>query len=275
MTNTNQTDEQTIAQDMLQTAITNAWMMKPMIDHGDGRTHVVLPKGFELHETTNVDRLPEHIEQLVEVDDRASLVAYANRFSDERSILIADFDAITIGAQLDWHRNNTGDIAPQHCTHLCNLIMRDSLEYERWNRIEGTLRDQVEFAQFLEENVADVINPESSDLLEICRDLEAAKSASFRSGVRLENGDRSFKYEDETRVAGAITVPTEITLLIPLFFGEMPVEVKAKFRFRVTPDGLKLGVFWHRVEYQRRATFFQIATRAAEETGLPVFNGRR
>ena len=37
--------------------------------------------------------------------------------------------------------------------------------------------------------------------------------------------------------------------------------------------GLMMGFQWHRVEYQRRAHFAEIATKAAEETGLPVFAG--
>jgi len=53
-----------------------------------------------------------------------------------------------------------------------------------------------------------------------------------------------------------------------------PDALTAKFRWRPTGEGLLLGFVWHRVEYMRRARFTQIATAAAEDTGLPVIAGR-
>lgn len=246
----------------------------PIIDHDDGRRHVFVPQGFTLQDTTSPDHLPDHIKQAVTVDDRASLSAYANRFSDTRSILIADYDAGRIAAYLDWHFHNDEALAPQHATHRATLALRDSEEWDRWDRMEGALHAQDEFAFFIEENVADITDPDHSDMLEICRDLEATQGVAFKSGTRLESGDRSFVYESETKVKGKISVPTEIGLYIPLYFGEEPMALRAKFRFRATPEGLKLGFRWHRVEYVRQGVFRAMATQAAEETGLPVFYGR-
>lgn len=152
--------------------------------------------------------------------------------------------------------------------------MRDSEEYKRWEKAEGEFHTQSEFAVFIEENVTDVASPDHSVLLEICRDLEATQGAKFKSGVRLDNGDRTFTYENETQIKNDMVVPTKIKLTIPLYQGEEPTEITANFRFRVRPDGLYLGFTWHRVEYQRQAVFQQVATQAANETGLPLFFGR-
>lgn len=257
-------------------AMYSAMLSEPIIDHPDGRRHVFVPQGFALQDVTSGDRLPGHIAQAVEFDDRQSLTGYANRFSDSRSLLMADYDAGTISARLDWHNPNGVEksLQAQKNTHAAVLRLRDSEEFARWNEMEGELHPQDEFAFFIEENVADVVSPDHSVLLEICRDLEATQGVSFKSGVRLENGDRTFRYETETRVKSEIAVPTEIRLLIPLYFGEDPVEVTAKFRFRPAPDGLRLGFRWHRVEYTRQAIFRQMAFTASEETGLPVFIGR-
>jgi hypothetical protein len=129
-------------------------------------------------------------------------------------------------------------------------------------------------AAFLEENAVDVVDPEPAVLIEISRDLEGTQGVTFKSSTRLENGDRSFVYETETRAKGDIRVPREFTLEIPLYEGEEPTSLRCAFRWRISGGALQMGFQWRRVEYQRRAHFAQIANAAAEATGRPVFFGR-
>ncbi len=258
----------------LEAGLIAATLAEPQIDMGDGRQYIITPDGFRLNDVSDPHRLPDHIRQSVTVDDRDSLTNYINRFTDERSILIADYDAGLIRAHLDWHHDNRNALAPQQAAHKATLKLRDSEEFARWAAMEDKLHPQEEFALFIEENVADVIDPDHSVLLEICRDLEATQGVAFKSGTRLQSGDRAFKYETETHVKGEVKVPTEIALSIPLYNGEPPTDIRAKFRFRPTPQGLFLGFRWHRVEYQRQATFGAMATQIAEDTGLPVYFGR-
>lgn len=277
-------DTQSTPRAALDAGIDAARLANPQLFFSDGRNFVMLPEGYRLHETTDPDRLPSRIKQHVVVDDLDSLTAYANRFSDARSILIADEDRGRITAHLDWHRDNNtgtevGNLEAQAAQHSVDLILRDSLEFARWNAMEAgpkgdKMHGQEEFARFIEENIADLDDPDPSTMLSICRDLEVSSGHAFKSGVRLENGDRSFKYETDTKVMSEIQVPTEIGLSIPLYFGEQPTEVRAKFRFRANAGGLFLGFVWHRVEYKRRAVFREMAFKAAEETGLPVYFGR-
>jgi len=268
------TDKINLARHALDAGIAAATLNEPKIDHPDGRSHVLIPDGFKLEDVSPPHLLPDHIRQKVTVDDLGSMIQYAKRFADTRSIIIADYDAGTIAAHLDWHGANNDVKACDHVSHSVTLKLRDSEEYKRWNKAEGDLHSQEEFAIFIEENVHDVTDPEPGVLIEICRDLEASQGVAFRSGVRLENGDRTFRYETETKIKSEISVPTEIGLSIPLYNGEPPTDIRAKFRFRPTPQGLMLGFRWHRVEYRRQATFVEMATKAVEETGLPVFYGR-
>jgi uncharacterized protein YfdQ (DUF2303 family) len=258
----------------LDAAIDAARIADPSLETKDGRHFAFVPDGYALQNITDPEKLPSRINQSVTVDDRQSLSQYTNRFSDDRSIIMADYDAGTITAKLDWHQDNDHDLSPQARSHTATLKLRDSEEYKRWNQMEDEMHSQEKFALFIEENVSDVIDPDHSVLLEICRDLEATTDMKFRSGVRLENGDRTFHYEDETQIKNDLTVPTEIKLSIPLYLGEEPTEIRAKFRFRPTASGLLLGFRWHRVEYQRQATFTQMATAVSEETGRPIFFGR-
>ena len=263
----------------LDAAIKAARLASPVIDGPHGARHILVPEGFRLEAAHDPHALPPHIvKTAVVVDQRASLSAYVNRFSDIRSILIADYDAGSIKAVLDWHFDNAvvegGSLDPQPREHTCTLKLRPSEEFKRWAEMEKSFHGQAEFAAFLEENAVDVIDPEPAVLIEISRDLEGTQGVTFKSSTRLENGDRSFVYETETRAKGDIKVPREFVLSIPLYDGEEPVPLRCAFRWRINGGQLQMGFIWRRVEYQRRAHFMQIATAASEETGRPVFFGR-
>lgn len=262
----------------LETAIAAARIASPVITGKDGRMHALVPEKFRLSELPDSGLLPPWPQQRVTVDDRHSLAAYANRYRDERSIIVADFDAGTISARLDWHPHNDsaafGAGAPD--AHSVTLKLRWSEEFARWNAMAGKMQEQEAFARFLEENSADVGFPEAATMIEISRDFEATCGQTYKSAVRLDNGDRKLVFESDTRVQNGVVIPQQFTLSIPIYNGEEPDVLTCHFRWRAKGDGsVMLGFEWHRVEYQRRAHFQQIAFAASEATGLPVFMGRQ
>ena len=264
----------------LDAAIKAARLASPVIEGPNGARHILVPEGFRLEAAHDPHALPPHIvKTAVEVDQRASLSAYVNRFSEpERTILIANYDAGTIRAVLDWHTGNQAasyePLLSMPREHSCTLKLRPSEEFKRWDEMENSFHGQAEFAAFLEENAVDVADPEPAVLIEISRDLEGTQGVTFKSSTRLENGDRSFVYETETKARGDIKVPREFVLSIPLYDGENPVPIRCAFRWRINGGQLQMGFIWRRVEYQRRAHFTQIATAASEDTGCPVYFGR-
>lgn len=262
--------------DELTVALAAARLADPIFEGHRGTKHVILPEGFSVKDIPDPYALPPVIAQQITVDDRASATAYINRFSDARSVIIADYDALQIRAQLDYHQPNEGGaaLAAQPGKHTATLHLRASEEFKRWDAAEGEMMLQAAFAAFLEENAVDVIDPAPAVMIEISRDLEAVQDVTFSSRTRLESGDRAFTYETETKVKGELKVPKEFLLSIPLFVGEPPVEIRAALRFKVTAQGLLLGFQWRRVEYQRQSHFALIAHEIAEATGRPVFFGR-
>jgi len=273
----------------LDAAIHAARIAEPVLELPNERRKVFVPKTFTLEDVTDPHELPPYIKARVVVDEPSSLAAYANRFSDTRSVLVADYDAGTISAHLDWHVHNLtttgeqpsadaesvyGNLDAQPCRHVARLVLRASEEFKRWDELQGKLHPQAEFAAFLEENAVDIVDPDPTVMIEISRDLEATQGVVFKSSTRLENGDRGFVYETETKVRGELKVPREFALSIPLYHGGEQVTLRCAFRWRFNGGGLALGFEWRRVEYQRRAHFAQIATAVAEATGLPVFFGR-
>lgn len=261
----------------VQAAVRLAALLDPVIDEKHGVRHIMVAEGFKLEAVPNPYFLPPFAVGKVTVDTADSLIRYVNRFQDARSILVADYDALSIHGILDYHASNDEDmpLAPGPCRHTATLRLRNSEEFLRWSGMEGTLHDQMAFAEFLDENANDISHPDPATFIEIARELEATQGVVFKSATRLQTGERSIVYETETQVRGEMVVPTTFTLAIPLFQGEEPSEILASFRFRPSAQGLKLGFVWRRVEYRRQAEFALIAHRVAEATGRPVIFGRQ
>lgn len=272
MADTNTTPRETFETVLQALALKNGAHKGP-----DGREYVALPNDFRLHELNDNAFIAPHIAQGVVVDDRASLSAYANRFKDARSIILADYDALTISAKLDWHRANDAEVAnePSANKHAVTLKLRPSEEFTRWDSfVKAGFHDQETFARFLEENSCDVKMPDPATLIEISRDFEATVGQTYKSSTRLDNGDRKLIFDTESRATNDVVIPQQITLSMPFYNGEEPSDIIAKFRWRPSNGAVVFALEWHRVEYHRRAHFTAIAYAASEETGLPVFIGR-
>lgn len=263
----------------LDTAIKAAFLADPVIAGPDGRNYALVSKDFSLQELKDPSDLGPFIKQRITVDDRASLSAYANRFSGPASIILADYDALTISARLDWHPSNADSDKhgqPGAELHNVTLKLRPSEEFTRWDKfVKEGLHDQETFARFLEENACDVKLPDPATLIEISRDFEATVGQTYKSSTRLDNGDRKLIFDTESRATNDVVVPQQITLTMPFYNGEQPSDIVAKFRWRPSNGAVMFALEWHRVEYHRRAHFNAIAYAAAEETGLPVFIGRQ
>jgi uncharacterized protein YfdQ (DUF2303 family) len=266
------------ARNTFEVALEAARLANPLIRMADGRDFMFVPDGMKLQDVTDPDRLPRLASATVCIDEKQSMIDYLKRFALPGTILLADFDSLSVAAFIDYHEaskemKDPGAVGADR--HRAVFSLRPSEEWTRWDGFEGEMHPQAEFAAFLEENAVDILEPESATMIEISRDLDATQGVTFKSSTRLESGDRCFTYENETHVKGDLLVPQRFKLSIPLYQGEGPVELEAALRFRVTGGGLLLGFEWRRVEYQRLAYFRAIASEIVEATGVPVFFGRR
>lgn len=264
----------------IEAAMKAAALSDPVVLGPDGRAYALVPDGMKVSELPDRDWLPTYPEATVKVDVKDSLIGYVNRFSDQRSVIFADYETLTVGAVLDWHNHNmrpdAGDIGAKSGPrkHVAQLRLRPSEAFKRWDAIQGKMIDQAEFASFLEENSEDIVDPDPTVMIEISRDLEANIGSAFKSSIRLENGDRALRFDTETRIATEVVIPREFKLNIPLWDGEDSVLLRCAFRWRARAEGLMLGFEWRRVEYLRRGSFAEIAHAVAEATACPVFMGR-
>lgn len=248
----------------------------------DGREFLIVPDGMAKHDIPDPHGLvptePAYLKQSVTLQTVDSLVDYTNRFKGHDTMLFADIAANSIVGVIDFHTAATDKKTPEarRAAHRGTMTLPFSEEWKVWNGISGHLKEQIEFARFLEENGGDVTAPPGAELLEVCRDLQAHRKVNFIKAVRTASDNESFEYSDETeaRARDGLEIPTKFQLKIPVYFGEPPVELYAFLRWRLDEGSLKLGIVLHRAEHVRQAVFKQIVMAAGERTGCPVVFGK-
>ncbi len=244
----------------------------------DGYERVFAPPGWQERVVAPVDEpLSGHIRQAVRLDDADSFAGYVNAFKTPRSRLFVSVSRNTMTALLDYHAGAEGGEAgkPDYLHHKATYEMPFSEEWKRWNAIDGRPMAQMAFAEFLEENLADVVDPPGASVLEVALQLQQKKKVQFDSGIRLQDGTTQLTYREEVENAGKnnMKVPAEFTIGIPVFFGGDRYKIKVLLRYRIDDGKLAFHVVLHRKQFMLQDAVQQAAARIGEETELLPFFG--
>jgi uncharacterized protein YfdQ (DUF2303 family) len=233
----------------------------------DGRQFIASPNDVRLQEVSDPHGMivapPVRTVQALTVQTKDSLSEYVNRFKTADTVLLADIDTSRIVAVIDYHSADRAAFA----AHKATLTLQHSVEWKAWAAIDGKMFDQQTFARFLEENAPDIAVPTGAELLEVARDMRAAKGADFRKKVRTAGDIEEFEYVETTNATtrnGTVEVPSKFLLRIPVYFGEREVELYAFLRWKLEGGELTLGVALHRPEHVRQAVFQQIVLDIAD-----------
>ncbi|MFD3749711.1 DUF2303 family protein [Streptomyces cyaneofuscatus] len=211
------------------------------------------------------------------VRDVDSFLVYFDKHGDESSEVYADVESRTITAVLDAH---TADDA-RWGGHRLELRLRPTSAWRAWTSIDGQLVPQGQFAEFIEDNLVDLVEPDSATMLELAESFEATTSAEFQSSQRLDSGQRRFSFVEDVQAKaghkGEITIPATLTLALRPFEGCEAYRVTARFRYRLDRQkgALTLGFKIERPEDILAAAFEDIRTLV--DDGIPeeiaVLNG--
>jgi uncharacterized protein YfdQ (DUF2303 family) len=254
--------------------------MPDIIDHNvtpqkvaDGGFYAIVPEGSELHDLESFLPVPIAARSVVSTRTVKSLVDFTAMHKMEGTAIFADVESGKVEAVIDYLSASN---APTHKAMRCVYMAPFSEEWKRWTAISGKQMSQEAFSLFIEENRDDVVTPDGATMLELAKNLDAKKKVTFKSGLRLDNGDVSFDYTDETVASGGVTgklaIPTEIGLGLPVFYGGDPYKITAFFRYRIIEGKLVMWVDLHRMKHIRDAAFNDIIVSVANSLeGVPVY----
>jgi uncharacterized protein YfdQ (DUF2303 family) len=113
--------------------------------------------------------------------------------------------------------------------------------------------EQEEFAVFLEDNVADIVEPSGEIMLAMALTLQAKTEANFQSSRRLDNGQVQLHYTetiDARAGAGQLEIPREFAIGIRLFKNGEGYRLRARLKYRVGGGKVK---FWYELDRPENA----------------------
>lgn len=201
-------------------------------------------------------------------------VSYVERLHDESTTLWADPDNGSITAVFDDHAS--ADVAGWR-RHRAVLQLRADDDWKTWVQSSGRLGSQEVFAEFIEDNLAAIVDPDPATMLEIATSFQARRHASFERGTRLTTGDVQLRWVETTTATagtkGHLEVPEKFTVRLAPFLGVEPVELTARLRYRIADGQLRIGYALHRPDIAVREAFDRIRAVVATNVSVPIHLG--
>lgn len=263
--------------DGITSLVKGAAMVPSIVKDSRGMEHAFVPQpngAFVRQEITPKGEIapkPAFIDQLINIDQAASLADYVNRFKTEETVIFANLDDLQIVAAIDYHA--AASAKPGLVEHRAVLELGHSAEWETWTAVSGRMYDQKAFARLLDINSDDIANPAAASLLEMVMDLEMTTQVSVAR--KLESSGSSRGASGAQRQTSGTVLPSFFTLHIPVFTGEPPVDIKAmtKDHFDTEKGKISLGLELVRPRIIIEGELARIARTIATATSVPVIMG--
>jgi len=228
----------------------------------DVRDFAVVPTGYKLEDLERFHAIPNRINQSIQAWTLEDLIRYLQDFDDTETSVFVERDGKTT-AILDYHSSEGGSAAARWCEHRAMFEPVMTQSWEDWLHEDGQFSDQSYFAEFIEDHVLDIIEPDGADVLEVARDLRVHRNVEFKSRTKLHNGNVEFGYQETDEAStksGELSVPEAFTIKLVAYEGFEPIEREVQLRYRLSGGQLTLGlriVRLHEVQEQLTASIIE------------------
>lgn len=242
-----------------------------------GHPYMVVPNGASVHSLEKLLPKPLVKRQAVSFTSPDSFGRYITEHAGATTAIFAKVSANggSFVGVLDYHTPK-GD--PSWCAHRATYDCPHDPLFALWMKDNNAWKPQREFAEFLESNTAQIVEPSAAEFLEVAQTLTARTQVSFSGSTRLDSGRDQVAYEatSETKAGekGNLTLPPLFTVGLPVFDGARPWKFKARLRHRIT-DQKKLELKYELINPQLtvRAAWDDIVQVITEATKIEPYLG--
>lgn len=207
------------------------------------------------------------------VRDATSFLTYWGKHHDDASEVYSDVEQLTVTAVLNAHATDE----PNFGDHRLRLELRRTKAWQQWLTHDGKLLDQDTFANFLEDQLPYLNDPDAATMLEIAQSIKATTKAEFQSSSRLQSGERKFSFVEDTKASagskGDIAIPETFVIAVPPFEGADAYRMTARFKYRIDRGQLALGYKLEQPEERAKAAFADVLKTIADGLDTPILNG--
>lgn len=236
---------------------------------------VIVPEGCRVHDLEETLLQPARKQGTLKLRDVDSFVQVVQDQADESTRIYRTVEPPRFVAVFNDHAGTPG-WGDYRAVYDCPL----STEWRAWKGSDKRSMTQADFAQFIEDNLPDIVEPAAASMLEISRTLQAKKKVAFASAIRLDNGQQQFTYEEKidgtSGAKGQIQVPEVFTIGVPVFEGGPRYAVRARLRYRISDQGAL--AMWFDLERPHKIiedAVAQLKKVVEEATGIKTINGER
>lgn len=238
----------------------------------EGVPHLIVPEGYQAENFARLMPAPLRPDTTVKLDDTASFIAFVQQHRTEATTLYLNQAASTFTAIFDDHRPG----APGWREFRAAFAPKLAPNWSAWAACSGREMSQERFAEFVEDNLPDIVDPPAADMLTVSRELIAKKKVHFAQGIRLANGQTELTYREEISgqtKGGKMAIPEIFYLGMSVYAGEPPHKVGARLRYRITESGLTMKFLLIRTDDIIQDALAAIEARITEALG-PVLHGQ-
>lgn len=238
----------------------------------NGVPTLILPGDLRVHTLEHTMAAPLRKTGTITLNDAESFIAVVVDQQSDNTRLFSTINPPTFTAVFNHHAGAAG-----WGDHKAKYNAPLAPEWKAWTSIDGKKLNQVEIAQFIENNLVDVAEPEGATLLEICRTLEAKKKVTFASSIRLSDGNNQFTFSEEVQGSaqqGQLSIPEVFVIGVPVFENGEKWRVDVRLRYRIEEGGrLVMWVELVRPHKVIEEAVKELRARIAEGTGMAILNG--
>lgn len=242
--------------------------------------YVITPPGYAHKDISDLvaktKPTPARKSGTTHVHDVASLLQLCDdrrkEHADAQSYIYADLAARSITAV--WNDSRQAH-TPGWRDDRAVFKAETTPEFRRWMENNGKKMSQEAFAEFIEDNAADL--PDAALLLEVAGTLSAKTDIQFRTARRLDNGQVQLGYTESINTTagadGALTVPKTFQLGLRIFKNGGGYLINARLKFRL---GNGTVAFFYELDRPERAVelaFEGYVNDVREKSGIAVLLG--
>ena len=243
--------------------------------------HVVVPENYELRDiSTAIEKqqdAPNRKMGTVQLKSLGSLMAYMDDMQTADGAIADAFvyanpDTRTITAVFNDHKAGGG-----WRDHRASFNAEWTPEFKKWMDNNSKPMGQTEFAEFIEDNMADITEPEAAKLLEMALTIQAKTDINFSSAKRLQNGQVQLQYTEAINASagtnGGMEIPKEFALGLRIFKNGEGYKLRARLKYRLNGGAIK---FWYELDRPERSVedaFAGYVTTLTENSGYRVLLG--
>lgn len=278
-----------------------------------------MPKDKMVHDLTEKYRAaaqffkPLRRKGVAKLADLQSLIAWANRFKGETSVLFANpnMTAPTLTCIANYHAegvpNPEGDAGATHCDHLGIYAFPLTEEWKAWTKVSDKPLDKDAMGEFIEACAKDVLDPtpnvisgvvsdtnqiwenrlietaqkiegrfgQLSQLLAMSKQFQIHETSNLSVVTNRDTGEAQIQFTNTHNAPDGrpMSLPNLIIIAIPVFVGGAPYRMAVRFRYRKMGGEVKFILSIYNPEKVFEAAFNEAVELAKTGTDLPAFLG--